>query len=530
MAGYGCREYITDMNGSKAVWPVCSLEGATAKPDAAWIVIFGASGDLARRKIFPALFDLDMDGILPRGVRIVGFARRGMDDAAFRAEMRTACAEHARHAPFDETQWSGFESRISYLAADLNSIEGYGRLARIIAGETAGDRSTTPVPSNALFYLAVGPELFAPIAARLGEAGLGSMRSDAGGAAGWRRLVVEKPYGKDRAGANALTAILRRSFDEKDIFRIDHYLGKETVQNLLYLRFANAIFEPLWNRNHIESVDISVFETVGVGGRGGYYDGAGAARDMLQNHLVQLLCLVAMEPPAGLEPENIRDEKVKVLKCVPDYTKAEFLARSLRGQYTAGFGPGSEPVPAYAETDKVRSDSRTETFAALRLELDNWRFSGVPFTLRTGKALDRKISEITIRFKQPPATLFAAHCGDDLAPNVLTIRIQPEEGVWMTFNAKVPGRAAVKPNELRFSYREGADYFPEAYERLLADALAGDSTLFIRADESEQSWRIVDAMEATWASAGPGASPSQGGLIFYPAGSAAPDFPLGRNS
>ncbi len=538
---------ISFANFDPGSWPACSLESDSGRPEAAWIVVFGASGDLSRRKIFPALYDLHADGILPPETRMLGFARRPSGDAAFRAEIRAACEAFARRAPASGAGWDGFADRITYLQADLESPEGYGRLAEILGGGG---------PPNALFYLAVGPELFAPIARALGAAGLGSRGGPGDGARGtvgahgadgphgpggadspggatgagvrgWRRLVVEKPYGKNRDGARALSLALQTVFDEGDIFRIDHYLGKETVQNLLYLRFSNAIFEPLWNRTHIESVDISVFETVGVGSRGGYYDGAGAARDMIQNHLVQLFCLTAMEPPAGLSPENIRDEKVKVLRSVPDWNAAQLRERSLRAQYAAGTGADGAPVPAYRDTEKVRPDSTTETYAALRLELDNWRFSGVPFILRTGKALDRRSSEISIRFRRPPAALFAARCGDTLAPNVLTIRIQPDEGVYMTFNAKVPGSASVRPNQLRFSFREKEGYFPEAYERLIADALSGDSTLFIRADESEESWRIIDALEAAWADADPESPRHAGGLLRYAAGSPPPDFPVG---
>jgi glucose-6-phosphate 1-dehydrogenase len=492
--------------------PVCSLDGGSLSPEAALFVVFGATGDLSHRKIFPALFDLHVGKILPRGVKMIAFARKPMDDEAFRADIRQACAKYARAGRFSEEQWVEFASRISYLASDLDDPEGYRRLAMQIEADSSG---------NALFYLAVGPEYFGTIADRLGEAGLGSLPADS---AHWRRLVVEKPYGRDGASARALTENLQRSFAEKDIYRIDHYLGKETVQNLLYLRFANSVFEPIWNRNHIESIDISVFETEGIGTRGGYYDSAGAARDMLQNHLVQLMCLTMMEPPAGLDPENIRNEKVKVLQSIADMSESALLSRSLRGQYEAGADPSGKPVPAYREEAKIRPSSSTETFVALRLELDNWRFSGVPVRLKTGKAFASKFSQIEIHFRRPPTALFAAVCGEDLLSNTLTIRIQPDEGMWLRFNAKVPGMPAITSSELRFSWREVADYLPEAYERLIADALSGDSTLFIRADESEHAWRIVDALERAWASANPEADPAHGGLLRYAAGSPVPEF------
>jgi glucose-6-phosphate 1-dehydrogenase len=405
-------------------------------------------------------------------------------------------------------EWAAFARRLSYHRGSFDDPAAYRSLAARVAAA-----ASRPEPvANALFYLAVAPEEFAVVARNLAAAGLGS---SAGPAAPFRRIVVEKPFGRDRASARELNAVLQGCFDERDIFRIDHYLGKETVRNLMYFRFANSIFEPLWNRNHIESVEIDVLETGGIGARGGYYDRAGAARDMLQNHLIQLLCLVAMESPASLGSESIRDEKVKVLRSIRDYSAAELLARSARGQYAAGEADGSangSAARAYLDEDRVAPGSRTETYAALRLEVDNWRFAGVPFVLRTGKALDRQLSEIRVTFRRPPATLFQGYCGDRLSPNVLTLRIQPDEGAWLRFNAKVPGADRVSARELRFSYRERNDaYLPEAYERLITDALAGDSTLFIRSDETDEAWRIVDALEAAWASAG--------GPALYPAGS-----------
>lgn len=504
--------------------PICNLEDKAFSPEPAVFVVFGATGDLAHRKIFPALYDLFAGGILPGDLVIVGFARRPYTDEAFRDEVRASCAAFARSGSFSEKGWERFARRIFYLLSDLDQPEGYRRLAAMMAGTDAAMNAALggrPLPRNALFYLAVGPAYFGPIARRLGEAGLGTAEGSGAGE-GWRRLVVEKPYGHDGASAQALTATLQDAFAEKDIYRIDHYLGKETVQNLLYLRFANAVFEPVWNRNHIEAIDISVYETEGIGERGGYYDAAGAARDMMQNHLVQLMCLTTMEPPASLDPESIRDEKVKVLRSIAAYSPAEFLRRARRGQYVRGADGGGGPRRAYREESKVDPGSTTETYASLRLELDNWRFSGVPITLSTGKAFAEKFSQIVIRFRRPPAALFAARCGDALAPNELTIRIQPDEGVWLRFNAKVPGVAAIKPSELRFSYRQVADYLPEAYERLIADALAGDSTLFIRADESEYAWSVLDGLEEAWAAADPGGSPERGGLILYPAGSPIP--------
>lgn len=514
------------MNGKTESYPVCNLDNGAFSPQPAVFVVFGATGDLAHRKIFPALFDLFASGILPKELIVVGFARKPLNDDSYRSDLRQSCAKYARKGNFSDTQWAEFASRIFYLPSDLDDPSGYKRLADMISGRETSFSARTPegrCPPNALFYLAVGPEYFGTIAERLGQAGLGSSPSEA---EGWRRLVVEKPYGKDGISARALTAILHNSFSEKDIYRIDHYLGKETVQNLLYLRFANSVFEPVWNRNHIESIDISVFETEGIGGRGGYYDSAGAARDMLQNHLIQLMCLTTMEPPAGLDPENIRDEKVKVLRSISRHEPRDMIARSMRGQYDSGKDEFGNPARAYKAEAKVRPDSTTETFVALRVELDNWRFSGVPIRLMTGKAYASKFSQIVIHFRRPPVALFAAECGDTLIHNTLTIRIQPDEGVWLRFNAKVPGIPAIKASELRFSYREVADYLPEAYERLIADSLAGDSTLFIRSDESEQAWTIVDALEAAWKASDPMSPPENGGLLLYPAGSPIPEFPL----
>jgi glucose-6-phosphate 1-dehydrogenase len=516
------------LNESVERLPICNLEDKAFAPEPAVFVVFGATGDLARRKIFPALYDLFSGGILPASLVIVGFARRPYTDEAFRNDVKASCAEFARRGSFSDEAWQRFAGRLSYLRSDLDDPEGYRRLAAMMAGNEGAlnaDAGARRLPPNALFYLAVGPDYFGIIAERLKEAGLGTSEGADGRAgqearAGWRRLVVEKPYGRDGESARALTATLQDAFAEKDIYRIDHYLGKETVQNLLYLRFANAVFEPVWNRNHIEAIDISVYETEGIGERGGYYDAAGAARDMMQNHLVQLMCLTTMEPPASLDPESIRDEKVKVLRSIAAYSPEEYLRRARRGQYAGGSDGKGGTRRAYREESKIRPGSTTETYASLRLELDNWRFSGVPITLSTGKAFAEKFSQIVIRFRRPPAALFAARCGDMLAANELAIRIQPDEGVLLRFNAKVPGMAAIKPSELRFSYRQVADYLPEAYERLIADALAGDSTLFIRADESEYAWRVLDGLEKAWAEADPGASPERGGLIFYPAGAA----------
>lgn len=484
----------------------CNLDSERPGPESTLIVVFGGTGDLARRKIVPALYNLLRGDNLHPDTRILCVGRRPLDIAGFRSDLRAA-AERFSRTGLDASAWDDLARRIDYLEGDLERPALYEAVSALLAAPGA--------PRNALFYLAVSPELFSPVARGLAAAGLGTAGRHPDQESPRRRLVVEKPFGRNQESARALNLDLQDCFSERDIFRIDHYLGKETVQNLLYLRFANSIFEPVWNRRYIESVEIDVLEEEGIGTRGGYYEGAGAARDMLQNHMIQLLCLAAMEPPVSLDPESIREEKVKVLRSIPKYESAELVSRSIRGQYGAGADSTGKPLKAYVEEDRVAADSQTETFAALRLEIDNWRFAGVPFLLRTGKALDRRVSEIRVRFQRPPGALFQGSCGDLLGANGLTLRIQPDEGLWLAFNAKVPGRASVERSALRFSYREQADSLPEAYERLLADAMIGDSTLFIRADETEAAWALVDRLESAWAS--PGAPP----LRIYPAGSKA---------
>ncbi|HTX71667.1 MAG TPA: glucose-6-phosphate dehydrogenase [Rectinemataceae bacterium] len=489
----------------------CVMDDDIQGLEPAAIVVFGATGDLSLRKIFPALYNLERSGVLPEETRVIGFARKDLGQDEFLAWLKQGCARFSHTKPLDESAWSRLAGRSSYFRGELDDAASFDRLARRLAERD--------MPTNKLFYLAVSPDQFGPTAERLAAAGLGTADRGACPDGTFRRLVVEKPYGYDRGSARALSKTLQGCFSERDIFRIDHYLGKETVQNLLYLRFANSIFEPVWNRNHIEYIEIDVLESGGIGTRGGYYDHAGAARDMLQNHLVQLLCLTAMEPPSSLRPESIREEKVKVLHAVHDYSPKEIIARSVRGQYGPGTLIDGTSSKGYRAEPKIDPDSRTETFAAVRVEVDNWRFAGVPFYLRTGKALDRQVSEIRVHFRRPPSTLFQGFCGDRLVPNMLTIRIQPDEGMWLGFNAKVPGAERISVHELRISYRESnKDYFPEAYERLIGDALAGDPTLFIRADETEEAWRLVDSIVGAWQEEG---APME----VYTAGSSGPAVP-----
>jgi glucose-6-phosphate 1-dehydrogenase len=469
-------------------------------PPPSTLVLFGGTGDLAARKLLPAVYDLLADGRLPERFRVVAVAREGHDAAGFRAHAREAIGEHAR-TPLEPALWDALEPRIDVVAGTFGSQQLYRALADRLA---AGDRDDGG-PSQRLFYLAVSPDFFAGIAQGLHDVGLGR------GAEPPTRLLVEKPFGRDLASARELNAQLAAAFDERQIFRIDHYLGKETVQNLLVLRFANGIFEPLWNRTAIDHVQITVAEDLGIGRRAGYYDTAGALRDVIQNHALQLLSLVAMEPPAAFEADLVRDEKAKALEAVrpPDPARD-----AVRGQYAEGW-IGGERVPAYRDEEGVPADSRTDAYAAVRLAIDNWRWAGVPFYLRTGKRLPLRATEIAIAFAAVPHQPFR-RLGVEVPSNELVISVQPNEGVTLTFAAKVPGtKMRVRPVQMDFQY--GSTFLresPEAYERLLNDALLGDATLFTRADEVEAAWRIVDPLLAAWESAG---EPER-----YPAGSAGP--------
>ena len=452
-------------------------------------VIFGATGDLTHRKIIPAFYHLAKNELLPDDFAIVGFARRPKSDDEFRQDVGKALEEFSHTKPVDQEVWKKLAARIYYFQGELDDAEAYKKLAGYLKKLPESEK----VGENYLFYLATAPNYFGQAAQNLAAAGLASKRDGA-----HRRLIVEKPFGEDLKSAEILNHDLQGAFAETDIFRIDHYLGKETVQNLMYLRFANSIYEPLWNRRYIDHVQITVAERVGVEGRGGYYDHAGASRDMLQNHLFQLLTLTAMEPPASLDGQSIRDEKVKVLRSIPT-PSLEYLQKNVvRAQYGGGY-INNKAIPMYRQEEKVAHDSLTETFVAARLEIENWRWYGVPFYLRTGKALAAQFTEINIIFKSTPGVLFAAASGDRLQRNSLRIRIQPNEGLGINFNAKVPGQALAELVEMDFLYRSGFDqYLPEAYERLLVDALTGESTLFTRSDEVEQAWRLVDSLQSLW--------------------------------
>jgi len=454
------------------------------------IVIFGASGDLTSRKLIPALYHLFKDGQMPATFRIVGFARREKTDESWRTELRTALDQFSRTKPVDDKVWTDFSQNVHYCLGDLEDAAAYGKLEKTLAGF-----SSKPLRENILFYMATQPSQFGMIVEQLHNAKLLHKT----GEHGWQRIVVEKPFGHDLASAHQLNQELTRFAHESQVFRIDHYLGKETVQNILMFRFSNAIFERLWNRDSVDHVQITVSEKIGVGGRGGYYEEAGALRDMVQNHMLQVLALVAMEPPVSLDAEPVRDEKVKLLKSVRPFTPATVAKQVVRGQYFAGTA-GGKAIPGYRQETKVNPDSSVETFAAIKLFIDNWRWSDVPFYLRTGKALPMSASEVRIQFRPTPHVLFAAQCDGKIEPNALTLRLQPDEGISLRFNGKIPGPTlGARQVRMHFSYdSEFGAYTPEAYERLLLEAMAGDATLFIRRDEVETAWQIADSIRAGW--------------------------------
>jgi glucose-6-phosphate 1-dehydrogenase len=471
-------------------------------------VIFGASGDLTRRKLIPALYNLAVSRLLPPGMSIVGFSLTDVNDEQFRANMRDAVAEFSRRKPIDEAVWGDFASRLHYVSGRFEIPADFARLNETLEklDRTNGTRG------NRIYYLAIPPSAFRPVNDNLAAAGMVA----AEGAANYTRIIIEKPFGRNLASAEALNADLHRVFSERQIFRIDHYLGKETVQNLVALRFGNAIFEPLWNRNHIDHVQVTAAEDIGVEGRGKFYEEAGASRDIVQNHLLQLLMVTAMEPPVAFTADEVRDEKVKVLRALKPILGPDAGRLTVRGQYGAGNCAG-KPVPGYRQERDVGPTSNVETFVSMRLEIDNWRFAGVPIYIRAGKRLGRRVTEVSIHFKNVPHALLAhdrlgAQSGENahVEPDVLAIRIQPDEGIGLRFVAKVPGPSmTLRPVTMDFRY--GSTFGgsgPEAYERLILDALVGDPTLFARADEVSAAWRFMNPILEAWEKEPPPAFPN----------------------
>jgi glucose-6-phosphate 1-dehydrogenase len=467
------------------------------------LVMFGVTGDLARKKLMPAIYDLANRGLLPPGFSFVGFARRDWEDEDFAQLTYRAVKEYAR-TPFRDAVWQQLSEGVRFVSGSFDDDEAFDQLASCVM-RLDEERGTG---GNYAFYLSIPPGQFPTVVQQLRRSGL----SDPSGG-GWRRVVIEKPFGHDLASARELNDILEEVFPPDAVFRIDHYLGKETVQNILALRFANEMYEPIWNRGYVDHVQITMAEDIGIGGRAGYYDGIGAARDVIQNHLLQLLALVAMEEPVAFDADSLRMEKEKVLSAVR--LPADIAEGTARGQYTAGW-QGGRQVHGFFDEDGIPPDSRTETYAALRLGVDTRRWAGVPFYLRAGKRLPRRMTEIALIFQRAPHLPFSATDTEELGQNALVIRIQPDEGITVRFGSKVPGTAMeVRDVNMDFAYGESfTESSPEAYERLLLDVLIGDPPLFPRQAEVELGWRILDPVEEFWASR---TKPDQ-----YPAGTAGP--------
>jgi len=479
-------------------------------PEPCAMVIFGASGDLTERKLIPALFYLTRERMLPAGFSVIGCARTPSTDESFRDEMGQAVKKYLKLSAESDAFVEGFGKGIYYIADDFGDPAAYEQLKALL-DRLDRERGTS---GNRLFYLATPPSFFPVIVKHLGAAGLAKPKLPG---ESWTRIIVEKPFGRDLASARELNRVVTKVFNEEQVYRIDHYLGKETVQNLLVFRYANGIFEPFWNRRYINHVQLSVAEDLGVENRGSYYEEAGLMRDMIQNHVMQLLSLVTMEPPAIFDATSVRDEKAKVLRAIRPLSPEQFDEFTVRGQYTEGW-VGGKKVPAYRAEPKVSPASTTETYAAIKFYIDNWRWADVPFYLRSGKRLAKRVSEIAIQFRRVPHLLFKGSGTDGIEPNVLSVNVQPNEGISLRICAKLPGATMqIRPVQMEFRYGEsfGAPP-PTAYETLLLDCMLGDATLFNRSDAVDISWELVDPILDHWRNQGPK------GLATYPAGSWGP--------
>ena len=456
--------------------------------DPAVMVIFGATGDLAGRKLLPALYNLGKQRSLPAGFAVVGAAMSELSDEAFRKRASDEIHAFSRTQPIDDRVLDALLSSLSYVKVDFSKLDDFKALGKRLQELD----NTRLIPGNRIFYCATPPPTYQTIALQIQAAGLHT-------GSGYHRIVVEKPFGFDLKSARELSQTLQKVFAEDAVYRIDHYLGKETVQNILAFRFANSIFEPVWNANLIDSVQITVAEEIGIENRGSYYDRAGAMRDIIQNHGLQLLTLTAMEPPLAFEANAVRDEKVKVLRSIRPLIGEDIEQATVRGQYTKGYVLG-EQVPAYRAEPNVAPDSQTETFAALRLLIDNWRWANVPFYIRAGKRLPKRVTEIRVQFRRPPHLTFGREAMKEVDPNAITLRIQPEEGISLKFGAKVPS-AGLRIRSVTMDFQYQTSFLveaPEAYERLLLDCMIGDPTLFTRADEVEAAWTLIDPIEDAW--------------------------------